>query len=209
MSSGEEGSVGADGDGRARRVKVHDVARGAGRHAETATLPDREALHPLVRSEDRPADVHHRTRRAGVRAARKRVRCPRAMKAHVHALGLGRVRQPEVRWRSIGPRLGEVTDREQGTGGFALAQHVEDIGLVLRRVGAAPQPVDARGVALDSGVVSGGHPVEPERQGSVQGATELDRPVALDARVGCTRRCVRRNVGLDDRSPKSSLRLKT
>ena len=57
--------------------------------------------------------------------------------------------------------LGQLPHREGQPGELPLAQHVQDVGLVLRRVGAPPQ-VEAGGVALQADVMAGGQGVEED-----------------------------------------------
>ena len=68
-----------------------------------------------------------------------------------------------------------------------LAQHRQDVGLVLRRIGAPAQPGgnDSRRTTLngDACVMPGGEPVETEAISPAQEPVELHGTVALDARV--------------------------
>src|SRR5581483_7534814 len=74
--------------------------------------------------------------------------------AHVHALGLRRGAQPQL----LGPGpylgLGELPDGEERTAQLALAQHVQDVRLVLGGVAATEQAARAVGVRADPGAVS-------------------------------------------------------
>ena len=130
--------------------------------------------------------------------------------AHVHALGLLRGAQPEA--GGVGPHLGlrELADRQQRAAQLRLAEHVEDVRLVLGRVDATTQPERPAASRAHPRVVPGGERVEPERLGPVEQLPELDRPVALDARV---RRAFRRRTtprtAPTTAASNSSLRLNT
>ena len=69
--------------------------------------------------------------------------------------------------------------------------------MVLRHVGAASQSERPIGPG-DARVVTGGDGVEAERVGALEERTELDRSVALDARVRRAPGFVLAHVGLDD-----------
>ena len=122
-------------------------------------------------------------RRNGMRAPEERL-APAGLgdEAHVLAVGLRRGAQPERRRPVAHLGLGEMPDREQRAPQLALREHVHDVALVLRRVGAAMHEV-AVADGLDAGVVAGGDRIESEQVGALAEPIELQVPVALDARV--------------------------
>ena len=96
--------------------------------------------------------------------------------------GFVRGAQPEAGRVRAHLGLRELADREHRTGELRLPEHVEHVRLVLRAVGAADEHVPLP-VAATPRVMPGRDGVEPERVGAVEQAPELDRAVALDARV--------------------------
>ena len=108
----------------------------------------------------------------------------RGDEAHVLTVGLGRRAKAALGSELANARLVDVADREQRPRQRRLVEHVHDVALILRSVGAALQREAAIRRAPDAGVVSGGDGVEAELLGPTQQAIELEVPVALDARIG-------------------------
>ncbi len=79
-----------------------------------------------------------------------------------------------------------------------MVEHVDDVALILGRVGPPFEGVTAGGRATDVGVMAGGHRIETEEIGTLGETSELHRPVALDARVRRDTACVGIDVGGDD-----------
>ena len=65
---------------------------------------------------------------------------------------------------------------------LALAQGVQKVGLILRRIDGPQQLVDAIAFA-DLCVVAGGDPVGAQRTGGIQKGLELDLAIAHDVRI--------------------------
>ena len=187
----------AERDGAGRRRDVGHVAAFADRDRETAPLADRERVDAVV-----PADLAAvgRDERAGpARDARAEERLAAALgdEAHVHALRLGRGAQPERGRTPADLRLRELADGKQRVRQLLRAEHVEDVRLVLRGVGTAPDRGTVRRVD-DTRVVTGGNGVETELARPLERAAELHRAVALDARVRGTTLFIGRRVRRDD-----------
>ncbi len=93
--------------------------------------------------------------------------------------------------------LRDVADREPNTAQGVLAEHVQHVALVLRSIGAALEPEAAAGRGDDTGMMPGGHRVEPEQARPGEQAVELEMAVALDARVRRAAPLVVGDVGFD------------
>ena len=119
--------------------------------------------------------------------------------ADVHALRLGGRPQPETRRVVAHLRLRELADRQQSPVELGLAEHVEDVRLVLGGVEASAHlPAATVVVTTDACVMAGGDGIEPECVGPLEEPAELDRPVALHTRIGCAPVGVRVHVRLHD-----------
>ena len=79
--------------------------------------------------------------------------------------GLDAVRRSALGREPAHVRLVDVADREQRPRQGLLVEHVDDVALILRRVGTALEREAAVGRAPDTGVVPGGDGVEAELLG--------------------------------------------
>ena len=173
---------------------------------EAAPLADREVLHALVAADDCAVGVDHQ---AGLRVEAlvdERAVVAAGDEADVGAVGL--VGHGEVVALGDGADLvlAQLADREAGHREGALAEGVEEVGLVLVGVEAAVQggaAVDIR----DARVVAGGEPVGAERFGLVEEAVELDVGVAVEAGVGRAAAAVLGDERLDDVLEKLALQI--
>src|SRR4029079_18237172 len=93
--------------------------------------------------------------------------------------------------------LGEMTDREQRSAQLALREHVDDVALILRRIGTAMYEVPISD-DVDSGVMARGDRIEPQEVGALAEAMELQVPVAFDARIRRQAVAMRSHVRIDD-----------
>ena len=170
--------------------------------AEPASLADRDELDGVDLADLAAVGVDDAARAsASVRAPTKPARpSPRRMKQTSWLSGLRRGAQAEgsaARARTsalVMAPIGKRTRRQ-----LRLAEHADDVALVLRRVRAPADPQRAVGAVDDAGVVPGGDGVEAELVGPAQERVELDVAVALDARVRRAAGGVGGDVGLDDR----------
>src|SRR5579884_1356495 len=189
-----------DGDGGGRHVYGDRVAPAAvaGR-SHAPALADGHQLHGV--------DCADLLARPGVDQAAGLQRGPgadeagppvgAADEADVLAVGLHRGGQAELGGPPADLSLGHLPHRQQDVGQLGLAEHGQDVGLVLVGV-ATPQQGPAPVALLHPGVVAGRHRVEPELAGPVEEAVELQVAVALDARVGCAPGEVLVHVGRHD-----------
>ena len=117
--------------------------------------------------------------------------------AHVLTVGLGSGAQTQRCSPRTHLRLGEVPNGKDRAAQFALRQHVHDVALVLRRIGAAMniQPITDR---LDPGMVTRGNRIEAEEIGALTEPLELQMAIALDARIRGESLAMRAHVRIDD-----------
>ena len=118
-----------------------------------------------------------------MRAPRNVARPPvRVMKQTSWLSGLSAVRSPSSAARSRTCALVRWPTGNSVRASCALVEHVHDVALVLRRVGAAGDTAHTADLD-DPGVVAGGDGVEAEQVGALGEPGELEVAVALDARV--------------------------
>ena len=147
------------------------------------------AATPGVGSEHRAAGVDDVTGAHRLSLLEKLDAAALLHEADVHALGLVRGAEPEPGRVGSHIGLGELADREHRTRELSLTEHVEHVRLVLGAIGATGELV-LPPVLENARVMTSGQQIEAERVRAVEEAPELDRAVALDARVRRTTRCV-------------------
>jgi len=93
-------------------------------------------------------------------------------------------------------RLVPAPDGQKEPAEHILAEHVQDVALVLVRIHASLETMGAIFESRHPGVVTGCDAVEPDHPGPIEEEIELDVAVALDARVRCPAAAIRIDVRL-------------
>ncbi len=185
----------ADGDPPCRHVDVgHVAALAVAAVAHAAALPHRDELDGLHGAGRASLAVHHLGGMQVDPPGQEALTAFRAPdEADVLAVRLGGGAQPET--AGVGPHLvlGHVTHREDDARQRVLAQHGQDVGLVLEGIGApAELPDGVVGVGVGVGVGIGRRRRWRPGRGArwPGGRSRGDRPGAAGGRTswtGCTR----------------------
>ena len=151
--------------------------------AQPAPLAERVVHQPVVTADDAPLRRAHLTRLRGQELLQKRLEAPLADEAHAGGILLPAGNQPGLRGDFAHLCLGHAADREHGLFERALAEHVEEVTLILVRVCAAKELTLSARLA-QAAEVPGRHRIRAELQGVIKKRLELDLPVAQHVRVG-------------------------
>ena len=170
----------------ALQVLAHDeppppVARAA--YAQPPALAQRVVHKPVVPAHDMAIGRNHVARLCGQILHQKPLEVALAYEAYAGRVLLGADRQPVLRRQPSQFGLGHAAYREHRHAQRALAQHVQEVSLILVLVGAALQPIFAI-IAAHPGIVTGRQFVRAQLPRKVQQCAELYLAVAQHVRVG-------------------------
>src|SRR6266508_912163 len=132
-----------------RPVHVHDIGPLPGGDPQAPALSDGEAERAVVVGDGAPARVDHLAGSNQVGSVPSQERAVVGAGDEAHFLGVGLAGHGEAEAHGVRPRLRFFlsTHREEAPGELVLAEHVEEIGLVLRSVNAATEmPSDRKSV---------------------------------------------------------------
>src|SRR6266542_788318 len=145
---------------RSRRpVHVHDIGPLPGGDPQAPALSDGEAERAVVVGDGAPARVDHLAGSNQVGSVPSQERAVVVAGDEAHFLGVGLAGHGEAEAHGVRPRLRFFlsTHWEEAPGELVLAEHVEEIGLVLRSVNAATEMPSALPVPPRPHVMARGH----------------------------------------------------
>ncbi|MEZ5323221.1 MAG: hypothetical protein R2698_14345 [Microthrixaceae bacterium] len=190
---------GAHGDGTGCHVDLGHVAPPTGTaEVEPATLSNRDQLHRVDLAERDTRVIDHRATMQGDALAEEGgATAPRRQdETDILALGLRGGPQSACSGHVANLPFGHLPDGELDVGEHISGDGVQHVALVLRRVDP-PRESPTSAMTHPTGVMAGRNRVEAQRARPIDQPVELDRTIALDARVGCAAFGVRRDVGVD------------
>src|SRR5712691_7121878 len=183
------------------RVEAQDIQALARRYSDPRPLADRQRANPRVRPDDGTVGPLDRPGDEGLgRAGAHELAVVAGREADVHAFGLRCRRETESRRDRSRLRLvSELADGKLDASQFALPEHVERVGLVLRRVARTEQMPSAVLASRGPRVVTGRESIPAELPHDVaQQSVELDVLVTRDARIRCLAARIRVDESVDD-----------